>query len=90
MSWLTIYLISCTGSLIWFAITAWEDIQCHRGKKKPDHKFGLNYPSWNPTTWGFNPNPYFIIGGLIPGLNIFVWYILISIAINEVKSKLRP
>ena len=89
MSWLTIYLISCTGSLIWFAITAWEDIQCHRGKKKPDHKFGLNYPSWNPLKWG-GFNAAAIVIGLIPVVNLFLWYILIGITVDEIKNKLRP
>lgn len=66
------YLISCIPAIFWIVITAWEDIKCHLGYQKPDHKFGLNWE------WGkFCLTQYVVVGCLIPVVNLYVgWYLV--------------
>lgn len=82
MIYLQIYLISCIPALLFFMMTAWEDIQCLRGKKKPDHKFGYNWK------WPFQSlTPIMFASMLIPVLNLYTgWWIVGGLIVMEVAE----
>lgn len=82
MIYLQIYLISCIPALLFFLMTAWEDIQCLRGKKKPCHKFGYNWK------YPFNSlTPLFTASMLIPVLNLYTgWFIVGGIIVMGIKD----
>lgn len=80
MIYFQIYLISCIPALLFFLMTAWEDIQCLRGKKKPCHKFGYNWK------WPFNSfTPFMCLLMLVPVLNLYTgWWIVCGIIIMSI------
>lgn len=86
MNWLHIYLISCLPALWWIIVTAWEDIKVYRGLTKPDHKFGMNW-SWKLSKCHFNP--YIVLMGLIPVVNLINWYLMIGVIWMAISDKLR-
>jgi len=82
MIYLKIYLISCIPALLFFLATVWEDIQCYRGLKKPDHKFGYNW-QWPLSTGSMTP--FMCAAMLIPVLNLYTgWFIVGGIIVMEV------
>ena len=80
------YLISCLPALGTTIYTIWYDIQCRRGKKKPDFKFGYNW-QW-PQWFGFTQ--LMIVFQLIPVANLyFGWVMMIWLIWDEVTDKYR-
>lgn len=86
MTWFTIYLVTCIPALYFIAATAWEDIQCRQGKKRPCHKFGYNWrwPS-DPQWFGFTQ--IFVIAALIPLANLYFGWVLMFAMIAESVQK---
>ena len=72
MIYFQIYLISCIPALWTVIWSVYEDIQCHRGKKKPDHKFGYNW-QW-PQWFGFTQ--ILIVAQLMPVANLYFGWIM--------------
>lgn len=86
MIYFQIYLISCIPALLTLIFTIWYDVQCYKGKKKPDSKFGYNW-QW-PQWYGFSQ--ILITAQLIPVVNLyFGWFMMTWLVWDEVTEKYR-
>lgn len=87
MTWLLafqIYLFSCIPAFVFTLYSIYDDVLCHMGKKKPDHKFGLNW-QWE---YPFNMCQIFIVAALVPVLNLYTgWYILFGVLVISIKER---
>lgn len=82
MTWFWIYMLSCFPVVPAVLLTVREDVERKRNPHKyANSKFGLNW------VWGeFGFTQVYCVACLTPLLNLYCWYIMVSIAVMELKK----